>query len=343
MLTYQIRKRIYRIDDPNGLKFPNEVEINFELRPLQAFGMEPGNGRTAVQATEANAVFDANTGWHNIESRQPLKPLDVTIEEADVRKVEIRGNILKVTTHAKSLEDLDDLLQSIFIGYPILLSVEFGDPVVITRVYGKVGGTPFRWELTDWMMQFDITTQEQQERKAADSWFRFNVISEPTRRRLIAALHYFHVAIRLTRAGISPWEFMSEAILNFSKVLEALFPPQGDGKSIDAARSGLKELGYTEEEIERDFIPAIALRNGLDVGHVHLSIFTHTQLRVLHDYTENAEHRFRELLRRILDRVQEGSYAVTPHTDFKTSPDLIRIIDRIEKHLRDKRKTTGDQ
>jgi len=265
MMTYQIRKRIYRIDDPNGLKFPNEVEISFEMRPLQAFGMEPGNGRTAVQSVAAHATFDANTGWHTIESRQPLKPLDVTIEESDVRKVEIRGNMLKVTAPANSLEDLNDLLQSIFIGYPILLSIEFGDPVVITRVDGKVGGTPFRWELTDWRMEFDITTQKHQERKAADSWFRFNVISEPTRRRLMAALHYFHVAIRLARVGISPWEFMSEAILNFSKVLEALFPPHGDGRSIDAARSGLKQLGYTEEELERDFIPAIALRNGIDV------------------------------------------------------------------------------
>jgi len=240
------------------------------------------------------------------------------------------------------MEELDDLLQSIFIGYPILLSVEFGDPVVITRVHGKVGGKPFRWELTDWKMQFDITTQEEQERKAVDSWFRFNVIREPTRRRLIAALTYFHAAIRLTRAGVSPWEFMSEAILNLSKVLEALFPHPGDMGSIDAARNGLRELGYTEEEIERDFIPAIALRNGIDVGHVHLPVFTHTQLRVLHDYTESAELKFRELLRRILTKVQDGSYAISPYTDFKASPDLIRIIDKIEKHLRNEGKATED-
>ncbi len=102
MQTYQIRKRIYRVDDPNGFEFPNELEIVFELRPLQAFGMEAGNGRTAVQHTEASAIFDANTGWHSIESKHPLKPLEVTIEEAAVRKVEIRGNILKVTTRAKS-------------------------------------------------------------------------------------------------------------------------------------------------------------------------------------------------------------------------------------------------
>jgi hypothetical protein len=283
-------------------------------------------------------MFDANTGWHSIESRQPLKPLDVTIEETDGRKVEIRGDMLKVTTRASSLEDLDGLLQSIFLGYPMLLSIEFGDPVVITRVDGKVGETPFRWELTDWRMKFDITTQEQQERRVAASWERFDIISDPTRRRLIAALHYFHVAIRLTRVGISPWEFMSESILNFSKVLEALFPPHGNGGSIDAARTGLKLLGYTEEEIERDFIPAIALRNGIDVGHVHLSIFTHTQLRILHDYTENVEHKFRELLRRTLNKVQDGSYTIVPFTNLKPSPDLVHIINTIKKNLRDEGK-----
>ena len=58
---------------------------------------------------------------------------------------------------------------------------------------------------------------------------------------------------------------------------------------MDAARGGLEKLGYSGEEIEREFLPAMALRNEIDVGHVDLSIYTRRQLNALHRYTEVAE------------------------------------------------------
>ena len=61
-----------------------------------------------------------------------------------------------------------------------------------------------------------------------------------------------------------------------------LFPPSGDGQTRDAARRGLTNLNYSAKEIERDFLPAMALRNAIDVGHVDLSLFTRPQLNALH-------------------------------------------------------------
>ena len=55
---------------------------------------------------------------------------------------------------------------------------------------------------------------------------------------------------------------MPEMILNLSKVLEVLFPPDGAGRTLDAARRGLTALGFSRTEIEGDYIPAMALRNG---------------------------------------------------------------------------------
>ena len=64
---------------------------------------------------------------------------------------------------------------------------------------------------------------------------------------------------------MSPWEFMSEVLLNFAKVLEVLFPAS-ESQTIDAARAGLRELGFAEDEVEKWFVPALALRNHLDVA-----------------------------------------------------------------------------
>ena len=62
------------------------------------------------------------------------------------------------------------------------------------------------------------------------------------------------------RAG----EFLPEVVLNLAKVLEVLFPPGGDGRTRDAVRQNLSQLGFSELEIEADYIPAMALRNAAE-------------------------------------------------------------------------------
>ena len=332
MLTYQVRKRVFRLSEGDAVDLPNPVEISFVFQPLQPFGVVAGGGKTAVRGVPATAHFDANSGKHTIESKEPLQSLNVTIEEPG-RRTEIRGNELRVFTHCKTLKDLNDLIQSLYFGFPMLLNVEFVDPPIVERVSGKAGSTSFRWELAKWRMEFETTTQELQEEKIASSWRRFDLLSKPGNRRLIAALHYFHVGCRLSRVGNSPWEFMPEVILNLSKVLEILFPPVGDGKTRDAVRTALKTLDYSEVEIERDFIPAMALRNEIDVGHVSLSLFTLKQLQILHEYTESAEAAFRSMLRRLLDRMQKGHYEVPLYFDLTPSREAVGVIERLAHYF----------
>ena len=49
-------------------------------------------------------------------------------------------------------------------------------------------------------------------------------------------------------------------------------------------RKGLSELGYSNDEIELNFIPVMILRNHFDVGHVTISMFKQKELNALHDY-----------------------------------------------------------
>jgi len=313
MFTYQIRKRIFRLTDGREPSLPNTFEAIFTLQPPQPFGMSAGGGRTLVQSTGASVYFNANTGHHFVESKQPLRPLEVVVEEP-VRKVELRGNVFRIEGRVESLAELEETLLSVYFGLPILLTVEFADPPIVELVEGKVGDVPFRWELTDWRMAMLVTTKDAQEKKACDSWCRFDVLAKLGNRRLIAALHYFHVFCRLCRTGNTPWEFMGEALVNLSKILEVLFPPTGDGQTMEAARAGLASLGCSTEEIDRDFIPAMVLRSNIDSAHVDLSLFTQTQLRVLHAYTEAAEMAFRKLLSKLLTEVESGRYQVAQQT-----------------------------
>lgn len=332
MLTYQVRPRIYRHADGASLVFPNDAEVDFFLGPLQPFGSEAGGGRTAVRAHAAKVIFNANTGRHWIESSPPLNPLEVIIVES-VRRVTLVGNRLRIEARFEKSSELNELVQSVYFALPMLLSIEFADPVYVERVGGKVGGVPFRWELDNWHMGFQTTTQDIQEGRVLLSWKRFDVLSNPDNRRIVAALHYFHVACRLIRAGNTPWEFMSESILNLSKVLEVLFPPKtGDGKTIDSARAGLAGLAVSETNIERYFIPAMCLRNQIDSAHVDLSLFTRKELATLHAYTQVAEDAFRKLLGLILVKSQCGEYVATPSREPSARREARATIERIAQH-----------
>lgn len=307
MLTYQVRPRVLRIPDGCRLEFPAEVEVSLYLKPLQPFGMAPGGGLTAVRCTGARVLFDANTGQHSIESRLPLAPLDVRIIEPN-RRTTLEGNRVTVRERCESNRGLTQLLESLYFGLPLLLALEFADPPIVERVDGRVGAVPFRWELSEWQAAFVVTTQTQQEERFATAWNRFDIVSVPERRRLLAALHYFHIACRLRREACTPGEFLAESLLNLTKVLEVLYGP-----SRDNVRTSLAKLGYTTEQIERDFIPAMLLRNSVDVGHPMLGLLKPRQLETLQRYTDRAEGSFRELLQRIFRAIEDGRLEIASY------------------------------
>lgn len=331
MFTYHVRPRTLRHEPEKPLVFPAKCEIRFHFQPLQPFGREAGGGRTAVRAEAADALFNANTGEHMIESKAPLKLLEVIVKEA-TRTVRLNGNVLSVSEHVESDHELSEMIEGIYYVLPLLLNVPFADPPYIERVEGTVGVSPFRWELSYWRMVFRTTTQEAQESAAAQAWTRLNVLAPPDRRRLLAGLHYFHTACRLGRRGNIAGEFVAEVILNLAKTLEVLFPPGGDGRARDAARTALRQLGFKDDRIESDFIPAMALRNEIDIGHVELGLFTLDQLKIIHAFTERVEAAFRELFDRLLSRVESGEFVVAPYTATSARSETVATIERLRKH-----------
>lgn len=329
MFTYQVRERKFVTGKSQNFVFPNTIELIFSFLPLQPFGGRPTTGRTIFIPGKSKIKLGGPTARYSVKLGKPIKPLNFSWEEAGGRRMEMHGNKLHIYDQCESQKNLEERVEKLFFAFPILLSTEFADPPYVEKVYGRVGKVPFEWIMASYKPYLRLTKIEDTKNSILTSWKRLNILDVPQNSRIIASLHYFHVACRLKAAGDSPWEFMAEVILNLCKVLEALFPPSGTGKSMDSARAGLENLGYSETEIERDFIPAMALRNNIDSAHVDLSVFPTEQLKVIINYTDTAEDAFQKMLQRLIAKTQEGIYFPAPYGEPKIRQAAEKIIEKI--------------
>lgn len=327
MLLYQVRGRHFRLERDATLAWPCRCEARFVFGPKQPFGEEVGGGRTVVQGGGGPVYFNANNGYFHFVSERGLDPLDVQINEADARFVTLRGSELTIEQECESLNELGQLVEAVYYLFPSLLAVSFADPPYVERVYGRVGEVPFRWELAEITMPLRTTNQQEQERAVIRAWKDFHELLPLSNRRLAGALHYFHVALRLGRAAQVAGEFLPEFLLNLTKSLEVLFHP---GKR-DDVRAGLASLGFERDWGEKFILPAMALRNELDVGHASLAVFSQAQLQAVHAYAEQAEERFREMFTRVLERFREGIFVPAPYDDVKPSESAVRLIERLRE------------
>jgi hypothetical protein len=333
MLTYRVRRRTLKFEPSTKIIVPALAEVTFSFAPPQAFGTEPGGGRTAVRAVPARLLFNARTGQYTVESSPPLAPLELDVENGGVRFA-VAGNQVTIAKTVASEAEFANLIEAVYYLLPLLLVAEFADPPVIENVEGNVGGAHFGWNLQTWKAELWTTTQEKQTERLRAAWRRLQLIASSDNRRLVAALYYFHVAARLERVSASPGEFLAEALLNYCKVLEVLFSP-----SRDSVRRELGNLGYTAEMIERDFIPVMLLRNAIDVAHVSLTLFTPEQLLTLHRYADRTEKSFRDLLSRVLIRMDAGILVLPEHDIRGADANTSALIDTMAESLA----TLGDR
>jgi len=337
MLTYQLQRRTCRIQNNIEFTFPNDVVIELYLEPSEQFGVGDRPSKTAVRAHEAEAYFDPNTGRWRILSDPPLEPIETTIGWDNLR-LGMQGNKLVATKRCDSFQDLDDLLTTLHYIMPILLNVELAEPPVVTRTAGQVGESIFNWELSKIKFSIETTTKEKQEKYVIDL-FEFlgeGMISGRSNRRLAAAMYYYYVARRLVETGHSPYEFMSEVILNLCKVLQIMF-----GEERDDVRAELSKLGYSNNDIEVKFIPIMILRNEFDVGHVSISLFTREQLDALYKYLEETEGDFKKLLKRVITKIKDGGYALKQDPDLSLDKDKLKIMNSLIKSFEKRAGATG--
>ncbi|MEX0754922.1 MAG: hypothetical protein WD556_07370 [Actinomycetota bacterium] len=312
--------------------FPAEAVARFTLLPATPFGGPPDDSLTATRGSNARMHWDSNIGRSWIENSEPIDPVDVTARFSDQATFAFKGNMLTVSGLVEDRERLTRLLDTVYYGFPLALSLEFLDAPAIVLVEGEVGGHPFHWGLAESQGPMDVVDTDLQEERSLTAIRRFAMMIDTDNRRLISALHSFRIAGRLRTSVHIPLEFGGERILNLAKSLEALFPPgDEDTGTIDAARKGLASLGFSDDEIEAYFIPAIALRNSIDVGHVFLNVLNQIELVYLHDYADQAESHFRDLLRRVCTSMEEGEFVPEPYDDSGPRREVQNIIRRMSQ------------
>lgn len=328
MLTYQLHTRILKIENKENLTFPNEVELEVKLSPSTAFGTDSSPSRTLVRSRAAGIHINANTGRWLVQSNPPLEPLEVIIE-TPTSKFRLKGDILKYSFICSDLEELKGTLVAFKWELPTLLNVDFSDPPVVDYIKGQVGKATFHWEHKpeEWQIHMRVVSQNMLEEHIAESFERLSLLNGINNRRLSAALHYFHVGVRLNVCGDSPWEFMAESILNYSKCLEILFCTSENSK--DDIRREMGKLGFPNDEIEGDYIPLLILRSWVDIAHPKVAVYKRSDLIILYKYIAQAEDKIRKLLSHILKRVMAGEYEIHQESSLFLDKEDQKGMDRL--------------
>ena len=239
---------------------------------------------------------------------------------------------LKVTCDCNNKQQFLNQLYRIANLLPALLDLDLYDSIYVRHVEGKVGDVDFTYEIPDTLFILPRATPESTSAKIKEAFDNFAAMQGIRSVRLQAALEYHHAARRLLQAGYTKWEFMGEAVLNLAKALEMLFP--GDSfKSADAIRNGLRQLGYTGEQIESNFIPVIFLRNHWDVAHGRLSIPSQDELCVLYNYLEIADDAIRYMLKIVIRKSLQGNYGIAADGDLTLDADDVKAWDRMKQSV----------
>ena len=334
MFTYQLQPRAFRGElAGTPLNLPNNVRIDLVLAPSAAFGASNEPSRSPVRGVEATMDIDPSRGKATVLSKRPLKPISVSVGIPN-QAFTVTGDRMTVDTYCKDAIELDGVLRSLLLAVPVLLNIDLADTPHFVHISGKVGDTSFRWELAGLTQSFSTTTQERREEEVARALQRYTLFTGSSNRTLLAALHYFHVACRLAETGNTPWEFMAERILNYEKILDSLFVANGEDTSREQVRLELIKLGYRREYIEAAFIPVLLLRDQLDVAHPSFSILPAEFFQELQFYLNSLEGIFRELIKRVVNKVESGTYALPREpVEIEPSSKKLRDLSRLRNSL----------
>jgi hypothetical protein len=331
MFTYAFRERVITFVAGGPPSFPNDIVIHADFEPQVPFGGVAGPSRTALLDQDFKARANLQTGRFTIHRSAPLfDPVQAEYLDSGV-EFKMEGAKATLVLANASQDAFESLIGLLYSSFPVFLNVFMPERPYAHLACGTVGAAQFVFLFQPNELQGSVTilNKEIQEERIAVSWRR--TLQFAAHNRLLNGLHYFHVAVRLTDAGFNRFEFMSESIHNFAKALQAVF-----GETRDSVRGELVKLGYTPEEVERNFIPYLVLRNEFDVSHVSLATFSLDQFKTLHAYSDQAEGVFRSLFQRLLERLENGTYSPIPESDGILSRDRKKAMEKLAAHLKPK-------
>jgi len=320
MLTYQLNKFSLRFKNKGEMEVPASFELSVELGPRRLFGLEKGLIRAAFAGFNktTDLLVDFNKGQqgalnildeNNFVGGYKVKEF-TSPDGAIIHKeydVSLRGNVLNLKFQCDDEESFGGFLYLARYLIPASLSLELCEPIYVEKVSGSCNKREFDLRLSSYGNFMTLIRPGDIEKCINKAFVNVETVRFAHSVRLKAALHYYHAARRLIEAGDNVWEFTAEILLNYYKVLEALF-----GNSRDSIRKEMKLLGYETEQVESVFIPITLLRNQFDIAHVRLSSARGIEPVRVTKYILILESRVGELIKRVLDKCKRGEYRIIP-------------------------------
>jgi hypothetical protein len=324
MFTYRENRVTFL--EQGRLSFPCEVTVTMEFSPSAVLGDEVPGSVVALGST-ARAMWNANTGRSQVLSMPALPPACAAIECGGI-EFRLDGRKLTAGFKAESRVALLGTIQALHDVLPLSLCLDFLDPVTVETTVAEAGDARVVWQVGETGASFETTTPESRDQRCVTAIERLSVLCDASNLRLLAAVAYFERAMRLLAAGHGPTEFAGEAITNLSKALEVLFPGP---KSQDAAKAGLRKLGYDDPDIASSFMRVMLLRAQLDAAHVRLASLTWDERARLQVFLESVSGKFRQMLSDVLSAVADSSLKLGAYSrERKPGDDIARLLDGIE-------------
>jgi hypothetical protein len=326
MFLYQLLNRIF--ETRGKLTFPAAIDVSFHLEPKAMFWDGQGKTFTYPPGALAQVSLEMRTGRVMDELVEPVTPAQGSFECLGFSCI-LNGSVLRIQGQSPSRGQFVGLLSAILHGLPARLNIEFIDVPRITAIEGNVGGVEFRWIPADYMRYSQEIIDESEHEPRMQRAFSRIRYAPRTYRRLNAAVEYYYVACRLEESGLTLWEFTSEVLLNLAKVLLTLYPSD---KPRDACRAALKDLGYSESEIEDQFIPILLLRDDFNAAHPFLTFVKQDVVSTLHLYSSDALRSVRDLLCKLFEAAESGAYTELAEERGLSTRES-KTIERIKNYL----------
>ena len=334
MPIYQFRERVLKFKDEATLTFPSDAKISAKLEPLPPFGGEKGVTRNFSKDVKMMmAKASPSTGRFFFEMDEPLFPRLSARRVAGTEVFSINGNVVSVESRVQSLNDVENLLDTLCYIFPAVLNLELPDSPYTLYAWGHIGGAKFQlhYSAEQIIASAKCTSKELQEQFIVKSWEQTSLVRQSL--RMTMSLHYFRMACRLINAGQiagqNRFDFMAEAILNLAKSLQSLC-----GESRDDVRGVLKQLGVSNQEAEALYLPVLFLRSSFDVAHVSLTQYNREQLNTLHKYADLAETAFGRLLKKALERFERGEFKPKSSNNKGIRAEEVKFIKTLGDNLR---------
>lgn len=327
MFTYTTEPLV--IDGSGKPIFPAVVSYSVTFDPTIPFGVGKGRSRTVFGTVRLR--WDKSSGEIYSETRE--SQLVETVAQWENLPITFVGPELRTTMRVQDEGKFKSLLAAFYWYLPVVLGFHLREPIRVARFELKINDNLYNVYKSELPSIRVITTDvEIQQLRIQSSVKDLDLLysssgSISSNRPLIVAMRYYLIAQELILAGSTPTAFLPEILLNYAKILEALW-----GNDREDIRKGLRDLDVPEDEIECVFIPVCLLRNSVDVAHASVSQHESPPLHALRKQVEALDGYFVNLIERLFKALREGNMVFREGRDSnRNSAELDKIILSLDK------------